>query len=480
MLFRHTMLYLVASAVSALFGLASAVVFTRMLTPAEYGVYVVGVTLSAILSALLFTWVRLSVLRFQSEGGEVDLRKTAFVAYLLSVCASPIALLATSVLAHVDAQRMFGALVFTLGLGLFELSQEVLKARQQAMAFTLASMLRSISAFGLCLLSAWLGGGGLGQLLMAGGAYFLSAGVFSFIVWRGPRANFESARLRQFAVFGASVTVSGLVFALHAAFDRLFVAHLLGDVAAGQYGASADLVRQIILIPSTSVAAAAVPMAVRALATGGASAAREHLSSFAELLAAVLFPAAVGLAMTARPFADILLGVQFREAAEQLMPILAFAWVAQSFSQNYAHSSYYLGERPNLLIAHGVATTIVNLVALYFLAPAYGIVGAAYALVLSEGLGFLFGFALTRFAHPLPLALSGLGRVSFATGVMAGAIHLATPFLSDFAPLRFAVMVGVGVIAYGAAALAANVAKSRDYLRRRFERPAPTVEAAAS
>jgi len=55
MLIRHTVLYLLASAVSAIFGLMSAIVFTRLLSPAEYGVYVIGVTTAGILSALLFT-----------------------------------------------------------------------------------------------------------------------------------------------------------------------------------------------------------------------------------------------------------------------------------------------------------------------------------------------------------------------------------------------------------------------------------------
>jgi O-antigen/teichoic acid export membrane protein len=478
MLIRHTLLYLLASAVSAIVGLSSAIVFTRMLTPAEYGVYVVGVTLSAILSALLFTWVRLSVLRFQSEGEEIDLRKTAFLAYLLSVCASPLALFVTGLIAHVEAPRLVATGVFTIGLGLFELSQEILKARQQSRAFAFASMLRSVAAFALCFVSAWIGGGGLGQLLMAGAAYFVSAGAFSFIVWRGPRAPVDTPRMRQFAVFGVSVTISGLVFALHAAFDRLFVAHLLGDVAAGQYGASADLVRQIILIPATSVAAAAVPMAVRALATGGARAAGEHLASSAELLAAVLFPAAVGLAMTAQPFADLVLGAEFRAAATQLMPILAFAWVAQSFSQNYVHSSYYLAERPNLLIAQGLATTLANLLLLALLAPAQGLVGAAYALALSEGFGFLFGFALTRYAHPLPMALPGLARVAGSTAAMAAALALIAPFAPAEGALRFVVLVLAGVLAYAAAALALNVAKSRDMARSFAARRAPAMSVA--
>jgi O-antigen/teichoic acid export membrane protein len=58
----QTFHYSVASVVSAVIGLLSAIVFTRLLSPEEYGVYVVGLSSAGIVSAL----------RFQSEGGAVD------------------------------------------------------------------------------------------------------------------------------------------------------------------------------------------------------------------------------------------------------------------------------------------------------------------------------------------------------------------------------------------------------------------------
>ncbi len=476
MLICHTVLYLLASTVSAIFGLMSAIVFTRLLSPAEYGVYVVGVTTAGILSALLFTWVRLSVLRYQSDGELVDLRKTAFVAYLLSVCAAPVGLVAATVFSGVPASRMIATLMFTIGLGLFELGQEILKARQKSASFAYASMLRSVIAFLLCLAAASLGGGGLGQLAMGAAAYFVSSCAFAFFVWEGPVAKFDAARLQQFLRFGVPITVSGLVFALHGALDRLMIAYMLGETAAGQYGASADLVRQIILIPATSIACASVPMAVRALAGGGERAARDHLELSAELLAAIVFPSVVGLALTARYVADLILGPDFRATAIEIMPILAFAWLAQSFSQSYVHSSFHLAQKPNLLIVHGAATLVVNVVGLSLLLPLHGLRGAAISLVISEGFGFLFGFALTRFAHPLPHGLARLARVGAATAVMVGAIRLIEPHLGANELLRLVTVVGVGVAAYALAALAANVANSRDRLLVRLTKVAAVLE----
>src|SRR5580704_17670704 len=113
--------YLIASVVSAVIGLLSTVVFTRLLSPEEYGVYVIGLSTAGIVSALLFTWVRVSALRFQSEGGSVDVRATIFLAYLISVLAAPVALLIATLTTSVSIERNIAAVVFALGLGLFEL-----------------------------------------------------------------------------------------------------------------------------------------------------------------------------------------------------------------------------------------------------------------------------------------------------------------------------------------------------------------------
>src|ERR1700754_1798783 len=171
---KQTIHYMIASIVSAATGLLSAIVFTRLLTPEEYGVYVIGLSTAGIVSAMLFTWVRVSALRFQSEGGSVDIRTTIFLAYLLSALASPIAFVIATLTTSVSIERNIAAVLFAVGLGIFELSQELLKARLQSVAFMFASITRACMAFLLCLGAALLGGGGLTQLAMVAVTYFIT------------------------------------------------------------------------------------------------------------------------------------------------------------------------------------------------------------------------------------------------------------------------------------------------------------------
>jgi O-antigen/teichoic acid export membrane protein len=466
MLIRHASHYLSSSMVSAAFGLLSVVVFTRALSDAEYGIYVVGTSTAGILSAILFAWIRLSVLRFQSEGKTIDIRATALCAYALAATASPLFLSAAALLTNASTTRILATAVFTLGLGLFDISQEISKAQQKTRTFMTGAVLRACSAFLLCLASVAFGFGGIGQLVAAGAAYFLTSAVLSRSILSGPLASVDTTQLKRFLRYGVPIALSGLVYSFHAALDRLIVAGVLGEAAAGQYGAAADLVRQIILVPATSVASAALPLAVAAFAQGGIVAARPHLERSAELLFAVLLPATVGLALVSADVANLILGPDFRATAGAIMPILCFAWLFQAISQSFVHTSFHLAQRPILLACHGAATLAINVIATIILVSRFAFVGAAFALVLSEACGALLGLMLTRFACPLPLVPAKLFRIAFGTAVMALLLSLAAARMPVTGAVAVMLKICAGVAIYSVFVLAFDIAGMRRGVQR--------------
>ena len=377
----QTFHYSVASVVSAAIGLLSAVVFTRLLTPEEYGVYVVGLSTAGIVSALLFTWVRVSALRFQSEGGAVDVRKTIFVAYLISALAAPLALLVATLTTSVSLERNLAAIFFALGLGLFELGQELLEARLQSFAFMTASIIRACLAFTLCLAAALLGGGGLCQLAMVTITYFVTTMLFAgrFCDRRSPVRRFLICGRLRASAFRSRCRESSLRSTPRSTGCWYFI-H--GRPCRRPIRAAADLVRQIILIPAVSIASATIPLAVRAYATGGAGEARPHLEFSLEILLAAVLPAVAGVALTSSYIAGVILGSEFRETAAQIMPILAFAWLFQSISQSYIHASFHLAKTPFMMTTQSIAMLVANLLVMPVLLARFGLVGAASSLVI--------------------------------------------------------------------------------------------------
>lgn len=456
----QTFHYLIASIISAAIGLLSAIVFTRLLSPEEYGVYVVGLSTAGIVSALLFTWVRVSALSFQSKGGSVDVRATILLAYLVSALAAPAALVVATLTASVSLERNLAAVFFALGLGLFEMGQELLKARLKSFTFMAASITRAVLAFTLCFGAASLGGGGLTQLTMVAITYFVTTALFAATIWRGPVARYDMSDLRTFAKFGVPITLSGLVFALHAALDRMLVFHLMGDDAAGQYGAAADLVRQMILIPAVSIGSATIPMAVRAFSEGGADLARPHLLFSFEILLAAVLPAVIGVAMTSNYIAGVVLGVEFRETAAQIIPILVFAWLFQAVSQSYIHASFHLAKTPVLMTTQSISMLLINISVMPLLIARYGLVGAAWGLVVTECAGMTFGWFLTRRAFRLPFNGFHVLRIGAATAIMALVLMVLKPVL-PVGVLSFCVLAASGALVYVVAAMAFDVAGLR-------------------
>ena len=92
--------------------------------------------------------------------------------------------------------------------------------------------------------------------------------------------------------------------------DRFLLANLVGRGAAGQFGASLDIVRQGLAMPAISIAAAFIP-SVQLLATKGEAQARSHLEKYLELLLAVSLPACVGSTIVAPLVSNLVLGPNF-------------------------------------------------------------------------------------------------------------------------------------------------------------------------
>ena len=456
---------MIASVIAAVFGFLGTATFTRLLSPGDYGVYVIGVGMAGFVSSILFTWIRFSVMRLQSEGGQRDLRATALAGYGISVVAAP---LLFPVMMHFEVrgwQEVGCAIVLALGIGLVELGQEIMRARFQVREFAVGAALRAVLSFVFCLAAIELGWGGLGLLAGSALAYYVTAAFSARTIWRGPRAKADLEQLRLFFRLGFVFTITGFVYTFQCSMDRLFLAWHLGEEFSGLYGASADLTRQIIQMPAGSIAAAAFPIAVSSLAQYGAGRARQNLERFGEILLAVLVPAAIGLALTAPYLASFLLGPAFRDTAASIVPLLAAGWVLQCFTQFYVHVSFHLAKRPEWSLLQGLTSVAVNVACIWPLTDAWGLQGTAMSFLISEACGTAVGLVLTRFTYPLPYLLGPLARTLLAGCLMGGAVLALKQLLPVPGAAAFAVLAASGMLIYALAAIGLNICEARTNLR---------------
>src|SRR6202012_1724038 len=135
----------------------------------------------------------------------------------------------------------------------------------------------------------------------------------------------------------------------------------------------------------------------------GDAAVRATFAECAELLFGITLPAALGFAMISWHVANVVLGVDFREIAAQTMPIIAIAVIFQIMTQQYLHASFLLSGRNGFYLINTVSIIAANVVLSYVLVESHGTVGAAWARLGADVIGFICALALTRLAFPVPL-----------------------------------------------------------------------------
>ncbi len=350
----------------------------------------------------------------------------------------------------------------TVAQALFDITQEVRRARHHSAAFARLSIARSLTSFTLGTGAAFLFVSG--SAVVAGiAAGFAALSILSLVALlrAAPSERAGDAVIRRFWRYGLPLSLSGLVFSGNATLARLIVGWLLGAEAAGHFGAALDVTSQLTGIVAASVAAIVGPMAIRAHVTSGRSGSSEHLADGAELFLAAMVPVVVGLILVAPLFGEVVAGRAFEAEVGLLMPLLALSRGLNAFAQFYLHIGFQIVERPLRQVVCGAVTLLVNVGASILLIGPFGVLGAAYGIVLGDIVGVLVSILLLRSVFPMPVPLPSLGRVGLAALAMT-ATCLAVLHGAEMSPtvlLALTVLAGAGT--YGLAAVLLDVANLR-------------------
>ena len=464
MLIRQAGINLAANVMSALLGLLSVSIFTRLFSPHDYGTYLLGAGFAAVVSVFLVGWFRNLVLSEHARNDGTDVRGLVLAGYLLCCLSAPVAY-GAGVSIGLDGAAVLAAIALAVAVGLFELTQDLLRARLEAVAVMKATLVRAVAVLGFGVAVALLHPTGLGLLIAAALAALVAMLIQARRAWGGTTITFDRARLAAVARQGLPLTLSLTLLAISGVTDRFMIANLVGAADAGKYVAALDLVRQTLMMPAISAAAAFFPIAVQIHASRGNAAVRTHLADCSELLFGMILPASLGLAVIAPHVANVILGADFRDLAAQTMPIIAIAVVFQIMTQQYLHASFLLSGRNAFYLINTAIIILANVVLSYVLVSHYGTAGAAWARLGADAIGFVCALILSRFAFPIPLPFGRLSRVivaALAMAVTVGALDRNLP-MGDLAAC--VALVGAGIVSCAAMYWLLDIARLRDRLK---------------
>src|ERR1700691_4356702 len=421
MLIGQASINLSANILSALLGLLSVFIFTRLFSPHDCCVYLLGVGFASVVSTFLAGWFRNLILSKHARNDGTDVRGLVISGYLVCCLVAPAAYgLGRGVC--LDGLAAAAAVVLAVAVGLFELTQDLVRARLRAMTLMKATLVRAASALCLGVAVAIFDPTGFLLLISSALACLLAILVQVRTAWRGTVIKFDGAAMLAAAKQGLPLTLSLTLLAISSVTDRFMIANLVGSAEAGRYVAGLDLVRQTLMIPAMSAAAAFFPLAVKIHANRGPVAVRSHLAECAELLLSITLPACLGFAVISHHVANVVLGADFRALASDTMPIVAIAVIFQILTQQYLHASFLLSGRNSFYLINTASIIAANVVLSYVLVGKYGAVGAAWARLGADVFGFACALILSRIAFPIPFVPGRLALTLIAGLMMALAV----------------------------------------------------------
>ncbi len=471
MFWRGVWGYLPANIVQAVVGFLTIMLFTRLLTAEDFGRYALAFAVMGLAHVAVFTWIEAAMARFWAsedrDGGVAHLFASLYrTAFVLTLVFLPLAGGAALLWPGDWAFRIaLAAGLAGVPIRCFaKLAQERLRAAGEVGRAATLDMGIAIGGLAIGVAFAFAGLGAAAPLL---GLAIAPLAALPFVLPGELRlargGTIERARLKAYAVYGYPIALSLALSLVLASTDRVLLAVFLDEAAVGAYHAAYTLANRTLDVLFIWLGAAGAPAMIMALEHGGRAGLERSAREQAGTFMLVGLPAAVGLALVARPMAEFMIGEDLRGAAAMITPWIALSALLSGLGAYYFGHAFTLGKRTHLLLVCNAVPAAANVALNLLLIPRFGLLGAAWATAGSFVLYLATIIVLGRRALPLPVPWDAIARCSLAAGAMA-LVVIRLPAIGGFAELMLDAIVGA--FAYAACALALNAAGVRDVARR--------------
>lgn len=400
-LVRRILIYLPGSVIPAILTLVTSMVFTRIFSPAEFGMFsLAGVVVAIPLKTISTTWLVQSVGKFLPSQHTGDGRRKTLEAVFLATSVIAIGqcllgaaaiLFGRAVLPERWHEFLVPVAVFVLAISLFEILTAVLAAEARATEYTTYKLVDSVVTLGLRLLFVSSVFSMDVTLMLVSVA--ISNGVLVPLMWR--RAGLPSLRglphavrsaetrsvARSFVGFGFPMTLWLFSSILLDVGDRWVLKALLGSGAVGIYDANYRLIGGVAALLVVPVTITVHPYVMGLSGVIDKAQVGRVLGTVIDNLVIVAL-VAVGMTFAVRKdMALILLGPEFRDGSVIMPVVLAGVFLANIGT--FAHKPFEIVGRTRPMVVVGFLAAGANLVFCLVLIPVTGYIGAAYATLLA-------------------------------------------------------------------------------------------------
>ncbi len=422
--------YTAASILSKVIAVALLPLYTRYLTPADYGA--AEVMFAAVVSASIVVRFGLieAVLRFYYKDGEDPDRVVAgtfaglfWFSTVGALLALPFATpISEALLVHpaADLARISIAGLWVLTMHEFMLT--LFRLEERARAFFVVTILNVLAAIALTVVLVVGAGEGARGLLL--GSYVSGAAfVVGLIVLQRRRLSLRIDRglLRRLLRFGLPTMPAEVSLYLLNFVDRIIIVRSVGLAEAGLYSLAVKFAQAVnVLVRGFQLAWPPLAYSIR-----DDGEARRAYATVVTLFVAGCAFVVTGMWLFSRWIVRALAAPEFFDSYEAIGLIST----AVTLYALYMVLVVILGRtgRTEFNFPAAIAALLANVALNLILVPPLGIVGAGLALVASYLVVLALMYGFTQRLFPVPYQWGRLARVVLTSAVLVGAAELLTP-----------------------------------------------------
>ena len=404
---KDTLFFLPAKAVPAVVGLLAVAIYTRLLSPKEYGQYVLVITAISILSTVFFGWLNQANLRFFEENRESTrlsvFTSTSLFSFLALLLLITLLWYASTVILerYTEGEILpllrLGGLVLGVHAG-YSFIINILRAERKALHYSLFASLDVIGRLGIAvLLIYFLALGPKGILwahVIATGALFFWGIAWFYRRWEVSLAVFTPNMLREFASYGLPLVVLSIGELILSVSDRYIIGYFLGTDDVGVYAAGYNIASVGVSFFFMPLILAGFPILVQAYEREGEERVRYLFKNYLGVYFLILLPVVAGISALAPFIAGIVLGNGY-VAARDIIPWIAIGTFFLGLSL-CVNKPVQLKKVTKLLLYPIILASFLNLGINILLIPNFGIIGAAIATSISYFASFGLTLWLSR------------------------------------------------------------------------------------
>jgi len=425
----HLIRYIPSIVIPSFFGFIAVAVYTRLLSPQEYGYYALAFSTSLSLEILTLNWLNQSILRYYERYRNNDIQRfystSLFGFYIIGIATSILIVIALYVFDDISELRLRSVLLY-LPLIYFcqsgcKLMLVFLRAMRKSSRYSfylsVNAVLKLLGSLVFIYCLNLKAEGILIGFALAGALIFFWESLRLAKQWH-PRWRYLNASiLKRLAKYGTPLLGLAVVNLILSVSDRYLIEILKDSSQVGIYSAGYRIAETGVFGFVLFLNLAAFPVLITVFENEGESQSKKLMRELLGFYVILLLPIVTGISLLSEEIITVMLGKDYR-AAHSLLPWISCGIFFMGLDLYYA-KSFELKEKTLAIPLIYSAPAFLNIVLNIYLIPLLGIRGAAISTCISYFCCLLLlavtGRKMIRWQFPWMTALK-TGFASFIMG----------------------------------------------------------------